>query len=347
MESYTRIVPRPVDIAFFRDYLDSFLPAQLFDSHVHVWESIHRQPGCYLQRGEDWAERIERENTFEALCSDYERLLPDRNVRGLLFGWVGADINVAENNRYIGEIIHDHPGWYGLAVSCPNWNARETVDQVEGNGLRGLKPYITFAASTIPTPEITIYDILSREQLTVADEREYVCVIHLPRPGRLPDSENLRQLLEIECDFPNARIIVAHIGRCYSTQDLRDAFERLKATKNMCFDFSGNTNAEVIRRALETFGPERILFGSDLPLTHIHMKRVYNEVGHYINLIDPSERPQINEAAYTQPMPDADIYTFYLYESLYAFREAAQALKLSPAEISHVLHDNALRLLEH
>ena len=346
MESYARIIPRAADIEFFRDKLEHFLPDKLFDSHIHVWKAAHRHPGQFQQRGEDWAERIERENPFEALCSDYERMLPNRDVKGLLFGWVGADIDVAENNRYIGKIIQEHTGWYGLAVSCPDWDIGETLSQVEDNGLRGFKPYITFVPPTISTPNITIYDMLTREQLALADEREYVCVLHLPRASRLPDPENIRQLLEIERDFPKARIIVAHIGRCYSIQDLRDSLEQLGTTKRMCFDFSGNTNAEVIRRALEAFGPERILFGSDLPLTHIHMRRIYNEAGHYINLIDPSERPQINEAAYMQPMVDADTYTFYLYESLNAFREAAQAQKLSREEISQVMHDNALRLLE-
>ena len=40
--------------------------------------------------------------------------------------------------------------------------------------------------------------------------------------------------------------IVAHIGRAYASDDMGDAFERLKSTQNMLFDFSANTNDKII-----------------------------------------------------------------------------------------------------
>ena len=341
---YERIMADAVDRERFEKQLAAFLPERLFDAHIHIWEKRHRVAGSYPQRGEDWAEKIEQENPVEALKRDFAQMFPGKQVDGLVFGWVGADIDVCANNAYVGQVVKNNPGWHGLAVTCPSWSREKTIEEIEQNGLDGMKPYITFADPKIPTQEITIFDILTPEQWKLADERRYVCTLHLPRPGRLPDAKNIEQLLRIEREFPGAQVIVAHIGRCYRVEDLGDAMRLLKDTKNMCFDFSGNTNALVIRKALESFGSKRILYGSDLPLTHIHLKRIY-EGGHYVNLIRSQERPQINNAAYMRPMSDADTYTFYLYESLSAFGQAAQELGLSQQDVEDVMCNNAKRLL--
>ena len=342
---FTKIVPDDNDCLQYRKELADFLPDTILDAHAHVWEKKHCGKSSYVQRGESWAERIERENPIETLKQDYAAMFPGKNAKAMVFGWVGAGVDIDSNNRYIGKIVSENSGWHGLAVPDPRWSEEETLDQIQGNGLQGLKPYITFADARISTADITISDIITQRQWRLLNKHGYICMLHLPRAGRLPDPKNIEQLLEIEKNYPDAHLIVAHIGRCYSMQDLGDALEYLKDTKNMRFDFSGNTNSAVIEKALTVFGPERILFGSDLPLTHIHMKRIYDEHGHYINLIRPKERPQIANAAYMQPTDDADGYTFYLYESILAFKKAATRLGLSRQEIQNIVCDNALKLL--
>jgi len=342
---FSEIKPDAVDRKHFEKELNPFLPDTIFDAHVHLWKKEHRGHAVYMSRGEDWPEKIEVENTAEDFEHDYEKLFPGKRLEVLVFGWVGADVDIDANNAYIGEVVKVRPGWHGLAVTKPCWNREKTQQIIEDNGLDGMKPYITFADKHIPTGDITIFDILTREQLQLTNDQSYVCTLHLPRAKRLPDPKNIEQLLEIDRDYPDARVIVAHIGRCYSNEDLGDAMEKLGNTKHLCYDFSGNTNGYVIRRAIETFGPDRILYGSDLPISHIHMKRIY-ENGHYVNLIRPNERPQINDAPYMRPMQDADQYTFYQYETALAFREAALALGLSRHEIENVMFGNARRLLK-
>ena len=342
---YTRIIPSQADRIFYEEKLKDFLPEKIFDTHIHTWKLDQIKEPRFRQRGEDWAELIEEENPFERLQEDYSRMVPDTEVTGLLFGWISAKSDVEAHNRYVGQIVKAHPGWHGLAVTYPHWTAAQTKAQIEENGLCGMKPYITFVDSNIETANITIYDMLTKEQLELADQSRYICTIHLPRPGRMADPENIAQLLEIDEKYPNARIIVAHMGRCYSNEDMGDAFEKLRETKNLCFDFSGNTNSNVIKKGLETFGVKRILFGSDLPLSHIHLKRIY-ENGHYVNLINGNERPQINTAAYMRPMLDAEQYTFFLYESIGAFRQAAIEQGLSRAQVQDVMYGNAKRLMQ-
>jgi hypothetical protein len=40
-------------------------------------------------------------------------------------------------------------------------------------------------------------------------------MLHIPRDGRLGDKVNLALMLEIEADYPNARVVIAHLGRAY------------------------------------------------------------------------------------------------------------------------------------
>lgn len=343
---YDRIILTDTDKEFFDEKLKEFLPEEIFDVHVHTWtlEHFFEEPK-FKQRGEDWADLIEQENPFEVLTNDYSRMFPGRTVHSLMFGWIGTKSNLDKNNAYVGEIAKKTPGSYGLAVTCPGWSIEETKRQIEEYGLYGMKPYITYVNESIATVDITIFDMLTREQFKLADENGYVVMIHLPRPGRMADPVNLSQLKEIDNMYPRAKIIVAHLGRCYSDEDMGNAFEELAETKNLKFDFSGNTNKNVIRKAIETFGTERVMFGSDLPLTHIHMRRIY-ENGHYVNLINGDERPQINNASYMRTMPDANQYTFYLYEVIEAFRQASIDLGLNRTQIENVMCNNAKRLFQ-
>ncbi len=101
---------------------------------------------------------------------------------------------------------------------------------------------------------------------------------------RLRDPLNLQQMLEIERRFPHIKLVIAHIGRAYCPQDIGDAFEVLQESQRMSFDFSANTNAVVIEGALRAFGAQRLLFGSDLPIVRMRMRRICED-GVYINIV--------------------------------------------------------------
>lgn len=341
--AYTPIKHLPFDERFYEEELKAFLPEDIFDIHLHIWRREHEPDGPDDAMG--WAGRIEAQNPIEMVKRDYETMLSGKNVRAMPFGWVSRVTKVEENNQYVGQIVRENPGWHGLAVTKPEWDEEKIVQQVEGNGLKGMKPYVTYAPAVKKGSEITIYDILSPKQLKLADVRGYVIMLHLPHPDRIRAESNIRQMLEIEEKYPNVKLIVAHIGRAFCVDNLGDALKRLSTTRNMCFDFSGNTNQEVIRQALDTFGSERILFGSDLPLTHIHMHREH--VGeNYINQIPMGEREELMKYPHMERLPEDKMATYYLYESLAGFVGAAKALKLTREQIYNVMCGNALRILE-
>jgi hypothetical protein len=288
---------------------------------------------------------VAEDNPLEDLLQTYTLMLPEQQVTPLVFGWPERDADLEQTNAYAGRVARER-GLPALLVTTPDWPAAELECRVEADGFLGLKPYLDQAPAHIPMRDITIYDFLPPHHLQVADAHGWIVLLHIPRPARLKDPLNLQHLLEIESRYPRIQLVIAHIGRAYCPEDVGDAFDLLHTTQRMVFDFSANTNAWVMEQALRAFGPQRLVFGSDLPIVRMRMRRIC-EGGAYINLVPPGlygpagDDPHMREVA----PQEGERLSFFLYEELLAFRHAAEACGLSPADIEDVFYNNAARLI--
>jgi len=153
-------------------------------------------------------------------------------------------------------------------------------------------------------------------------------------------------MLEIERTYPNIKLIIAHVGRAYCPEDVGDAFAVLAQTERMMFDFSANTNTQVFEQLIRAVGPRRILFGSDLPITRMRMRRICDQ-GNYVNLVprglygDVSEDPHMREV----DGPEAEALSLFLYEQIEAFQRAAERTALTRPDIEDVFYYNAVRMI--
>ncbi|OIO93232.1 MAG: hypothetical protein AUK03_08520 [Anaerolineae bacterium CG2_30_64_16] len=333
------------DRRFYTERLADFLPHKIIDFHTHVWLKAFRLPGSHITRGPTWPSRVADENSVDDLLETYRLILPGREVTPMLLGWPERDVDQEQANGYISDAIRER-GLPGLIVTLPEWTANELARRVTAGGFLGLKPYLNLAPVYIPSAEITIYDFLPHQHLKVANAHGWIVLLHIPRPARLRDPLNLAHMREIERRYPNIKLVIAHIGRAYCPEDIGDAFDVLADTERMCFDFSANTNGYVMERLLCAVGPRRILFGSDLPVVRMRMRRIC-ENGFYVNLVpaglygDVSDDPHMREVS----QADGEQLSFFLYEELFAFRQAAEAAGLTPADVEDVLYGNAARLL--
>jgi predicted TIM-barrel fold metal-dependent hydrolase len=340
-----RLDVQPVDRTYFAEHLAGFLPRRLVDFHTHIWLREFQDAAPVATRGPTWPMRVAADNSIEDLEETYRLMLPGHEVTPVVFGWPERDTDLDCSNAYAARSGRER-GCPALLMTDPAWPAEELERRFVEGGFVGLKPYLNRAPTHIPSAEITVYDFLPHAHLEVADARGWIVLLHIPRPLRLADPVNLAAMQEIERRYPRAQLVYAHIGRAYCPEDIGAAPAALADTGRLYFDFSANTCAEVMEWALRAFGPKRLVFGSDLPIVRMRMRRICEASG-YVNVVpsgmygDISNDPRMREA----PPDEGRTISFFLYEMLYAFRRAAEAVGLSAADVEDVFYHNALRLL--
>jgi predicted TIM-barrel fold metal-dependent hydrolase len=338
---------KAVDRDFYRKHLHTFLPSRLIDIHTHVWlDQFKSKQEEECLRAVSWPQRVARDNSMEDLWETYRLLLPDKKVVPLIFGYaLSLKDDIDGGNEHVGECARKHriPA---LVFADPRWSEVEFEERIVSRKFLGAKVYLTRSDPRIPERNIQIYDFLPHHQLKVLDRHGWIVMLHIPRPARLRDPLNLAQIIEIERRYPSLRVIIAHVGRAYCPEDVGDAFGVLADTRRVFFDISANTCAETFAQAIRAVGPQRILFGSDLPILRMRTRRIC-EGGTYVNLVprglygDVAGDPHLREV----DGKDADQLTFFMYEELDAFRRAATAAGLGEKDIEAIFRGNAAQLL--
>lgn len=338
---------KPVDRRCYEEQLRDFLPPRILDVHTHVYLARHRKPVARENvRAVRWPGMVAQESPIAELLETYELMFPGKAVTPLMFSSVLSPLDDLEAcNEYVRQCAAKH-SFPALIWSLPQWPAGELERRIAKGGFLGAKSYLTLSEAYLPEKEIRIYDFFPHAHLEVLNRNGWILMLHIPRDGRLRDPVNLAQLLEIEERYPRLRVIVAHVGRAYCPEDVGNAFKILSKTARMCFDFSANTNADVFRQLIEAVGPKRILFGSDLPIARMRMRRIC-ERGCYVNLVPRGLYGDVSDDRHMREVDgaEAEKLTLFMYEEIKAFRRAAADTKLSRADIEDAFYNNAAAII--
>lgn len=339
---------RDVDRRFYEDRLRDFLPGTIYDIHTHAWLTRFKGGGSSgPTRTVSWPARVAAEQTVEDLVETYRLMLPGKKVIPLMFGSVLDPSDDEEGgNAYVAREAA-RTGFPALLFAKPQWTADVLEEKVRRGGFLGIKVYLSLSDAYLPEKEIRIYDFLPPHQLEAANRNRWIVMLHIPRDGRLRDPVNLAQMLEMEDRFPRVKLIIAHVGRAYCPEDIGDAFKILRGSRSLMFDISANTQERVFRELVETVGPKRILFGSDLPITRMRMRRICED-GVYVNLVPRGLYGDVSGDRHMREVGgrEAEGLTFFLYEEIDAFRRAAEATGLTTADIGDIFCRNAERLIQ-
>lgn len=317
-----------------------FLPDTFIDLHTHIWKNSFTPQGD-SNGGATWTKLVADEMTAEQLLDSYKRLFPANKVIPLVFG--GVDHRIDECNDYVYASAKKF-GFPILTRTDYSMSAEELEKEVHSNHSLGLKPYLTNCPPYIPPSELRIFDFLPFEHLEIANCNGWIVMLHIARSARLRDAVNIAQLMEIEKRYPNVKLVVAHIGRAYSRQDIGDAFEILKNTRNMLFDFTANVCDDAIIECIKAVGTERLMFGSDLPISIMRMYRVTDETGWYKNVVPRGLYGDVSGDAHMMESDEKDI-TLMIYEQIRAFKRCATQLHLTDTQIENIMYSNAKKLL--
>ena len=326
-----------VDLPFYQRYLDGFLPERIIDVHTHAGRMA--QVDRAIAPPAFWADRICAAMPMESLATIHATIFPGKQVRAVSFAFPRRNVLLDEANAYIGRMAREQGGW-GLLVTKPSWSAEQVLERVQAGGHRGLKPYF-YLVDHVPQDKVTILDCLPHHHLRLANERGWVVMLHIPRPGRLADASNIAQIKQISVTYPNIKLIIAHIGRAYCPRYAIEGFAELRGCKNLLYDFSANCSQPVMEMLINEVGPQRILFGTDLPIVLLRMRREC-EGDRYVNYV---RRTRFIDAQTRRDPVNEDTFTFLVYEQIAAFRRAAENAGLSRDDIKDVFCGNAERLL--
>ena len=321
------------DKKIYYEEIADFIPDKIIDAHAHVW-----LPGMKRSKPKGsaaWTAKVAPDMTYEDLVQTQSDLYPGKSVTSVIMGSPTCFLDKV--NAYVTEIMQKHslPCLY-----CTNYNTtKEEILNAMAKGYIGIKPYLANCAPYIPANEVRIFDFLPHEHLELMNEIGGVVMLHVPRPQRLKDPVNLAQMVEIDERYPNAKVIIAHIGRAYVYDDIGDAFDVVKNTKNLYYDFSANVYGYAMERLIDAVGTKRIMFGSDMPYAKMRMYRI-DDGGKYVNVVprglygDVSADPHMRET-------DEENITTFIYEELLALKGAAKKLGLTKDEVADLMYNTA------
>ena len=328
------------DRKVYEKELYNFLPTEFIDAHTHVWKNDFPIDGK-SNGGSTWTRKVSGSPTVEDLLEGYRLLFPKNKVTPLVFGSCSRRIPTC--NEYVRTKAEEF-GFPTLFRTSYDMDPDRLEEEVKRGHFLGLKPYLTYSPSYIPSDEIRIFDFLPHAHLEVADRNGWIVMLHIPRSKRLRDPVNLGQIMEIEEKYKHLKLIVAHIGRAYAKEDIGNAFDLLKNTKNLVFDFTANVCDDAIRACIEAVGTRRLLFGSDLPIAYMRMYRIV-ENGVYYNVVPRGLYGDVSGEAHMRETDEKDV-TLMIYEQIRAFKRCAAELKLTDGQVEDVMFRNAKRLIE-
>jgi predicted TIM-barrel fold metal-dependent hydrolase len=252
------------DRELFERELESFVPATVFDAHAHWYRADHFSAGAaplLVQSGPPVAGSA-------AFDRAIRQLMPDRRIEGLFFPYPHPALDVAAGNEFLHQELSGRPGSRGQMLVTPGQDPEFIRETVRRCGFVGLKCYHVYSPHR-PTFDSPIEEFLPESQVRVAHEQGLSITLHMVRPRALADVANQETIRRYCGRYPNMRLILAHAARGFNAHHTILGIESLRGLSNVWFDTSAVTDCGAVEAIVHTFGHQRILYGSDFPVSHL------------------------------------------------------------------------------
>ena len=311
--------------------LQDFIPEKIFDMHAHIHNVAH------IENNPDSLTVRHGTATAQGFLEEQKALYGDRLVRAMLIPFPTANFQTPgipeAVNQWVIEQLATAPTCAGEVYVKPG-DTREYIDSLlVSDQIKGFKCYHLTAKTDGPTFRADIRQYLPEVAWEIANERGFVITLHMVKDLSLADPENLAYIKEKTAQYPNAKLILAHCARGFSSWTTVETVRQLNGIANLYYDMAAicepATMYEVIRQA----GADKVMWGSDYCIDRVRGRASSCGLG-FAWFYEYSLPEGIN-----LPM------NLVCLESLFAFYQASLMLDLSKAQIQDIFYNNAVRLL--
>jgi len=328
------------DVQFYTSKIAPNLPDKVLDFHAHIWTKDHWKvlPWADGSHGGKYMV-VNPEYSIEQLMSDGKTLFPDRSYNSVCFGVPTPAGDIAKSNAYL-ESVRTQPGIYPLLLAGRGLASRAEMEfSVREGGFYGYKVFLPWLGNDYG--DITIKDMIGPLEMEIANKYGLIVLLHVPRSGRLADPVIQKEVRSYSQQYENARIVLAHCGRCYHPDEMLMAVESIKDLENVYLDTSMVMEPAVLQILFSEIDSCRVVFGTDFPVAMMRGRRVY-VMNHWVDVVlegYPQSAYRVSGNNFSA--------TFMAYEIIMAVIRGGKMAGLSSQQISAIFYDNGMALLEH
>ncbi|WP_197081040.1 amidohydrolase family protein [Gordoniibacillus kamchatkensis] len=306
------------------------LPVKIFDIHAHIYRTQDlKAAGDSL-----WAEGPKEVPIREWRAGWEEVVGGERLAGGLFFPVPMLAADLRSQNDYIVSQLEKEPSSRGLIIVTPDDNLQQIAAYLEHPQIAGFKVYHIYSNEK-PTWGSSIRGFCPEWVWQEADRRGMVIMLHMVKDRAIADPDNVREIRDMCTQYPHAKLILAHAARCFHAPNAK-GISALRGLENVYFDSSAVCEPEALKVILQQFGPRKLMWGSDYPVSQIRGKSV--TVGDGFVWLEPGFGKWDQTAHLGRPILAG-------IESLRALLTAAADVGLNEQDLEHIFYCNAARLL--
>ncbi len=308
--------------------LQKRLPEGVFDAHSHIYRTGDFSTPPALAAG----------GPPEACLTHWREALGQQlgaaRLQGALFlPYPTNGLNVAAANQFaLAEAAHD-PRCRAAMVVTPHSRRSEFAALLTRPQVAGFKPYHVFSTHE-PTFDSPIAGFVPEWVWELTHAHRKMILLHLVKDRALADPLNQAEIVARCRRYPSAQLVLAHAARGFHAPNTVRGVDSLVGLDNVWFDTSAVCETEAIAAVLDRFGPRRVMWGSDFPVSQLHGRCVTMGTG-FAWVTD--DHVAWDNQFFGKPL-------LVGLESLRATLDAAERLGLNRNDLRDIFCNNALRL---
>ena len=198
------------------------------------------------------------------------RYMPVEEIHGLYFGLPHGKADRTAMNEWVADEVRSRGTALSraLMVVSPDDDPRQVADALRKRLFCGLKVYHCYA-NRRDTMQASIREYVPEWMWEILHETQGVLMLHIVRDEAIADADNQKQLRDFALKYPRTRIILAHVARSFNYRHARKGLAAIEDLDNVVVDTSAIGESEAFRTALIRLGPQRVLWGSDFPVSEM------------------------------------------------------------------------------